>query len=514
MQQNQLPFESISVDQHRVFLIFPLDAARRKLRFLLHDTLRAMIDRIGSPAAAALAGRTGSDSECPWQRQKFNLHPDFNKRFRELFSDDADANIHVYGLCSEALAVLNASESGPGLELLLSGVARERINDQIAKKIHSSLYLTIHAVRIAWFRFSSVSMLIAELEWRLPDDKLPLDISWLIEGSYGLKHDDKLHWSRNRSAGDSVGRQRTEPEAFFTFPGLLLRLIDHAAIMPDPDPYTACYLKTNGAPSDATLDAFGIRLSLNYSLDYELDPHGANIVTGKPFNNMRHYHGFNGTTTVLSGFEQNPPKSNYMARFLENTYRTNYLTMYLCLCHEHKVLCEFSNLAGIDLLSSEDQERKLKALQIGLLSDRLTYRFSQIGRNALHDRYWTMVQQALGLPDLRQLLAEQTREIDAYLQRKAGEHSNEIMRWPLQISGAGISALTTFTIIKEFIEAIDQKWIGHTIHELAGLLAVTAGIIVALLALYLMRRAGSHPSAEEVKEHAIIENTGAVARKK
>ena len=305
MKQNQGSAESLPIDNNRLFLLFPFNTQGKEINELLSATYGDVIERLRDlDDNAKIKSQSNKEGQDAWKRDKLELHTDFNKQFKRIFMPaPTDVGVSVYQLHPELLDCVNIScdpvSPATSLEVVLSGVARQRINQALGGKIHTSLWFNIHGVRIVWFPNSPISLFVAEIEWRLPDPG-PLDAVWLIEGLYALTHDDQVYWSQNRSAGDSVKRLANGPDGFFTIRELLACLLgeNHDALASHH--YSATFAQTDVAMIDHTGDALGLRLSQNYSLDYAIHATKTDTIQQQQFSNVRHYYGLNSTATLIS----------------------------------------------------------------------------------------------------------------------------------------------------------------------------------------------------------------------
>ena len=237
MKQNQGGAEPLPIDNDRLFLLFPFNTQGKEINDLLSTTYGDVIERLRDlDDNAKVNSQSHKEGQDAWKRDELELHSDFNEQFKRIFMPaPTDAGVSVYQLHAELLDCVNISydlaSPATSLEVVMSGVARQRINQALGEKTHTSLWFNIHGVRIVWFPNSPVSLLVAEIEWRFPDPG-PLDAAWLIEGLYALTHDDKVYWSQNRSARDSVKRLANEPDGFFTPRDLLACLLgeNHGAL--------------------------------------------------------------------------------------------------------------------------------------------------------------------------------------------------------------------------------------------------------------------------------------------
>jgi hypothetical protein len=215
--------------------------------------------------------------------------------------------------------------------------------------------------------------------------------------------------------------------------------------------------------------------------------------------------------------------------WIQQAHSRVYLPLQVAAFHEHVVLLDLAQGAGLEIkleagptAAAKSLEAKLlKALCERFLVFRLRYRLSQVSALTTHDLAYAATEQALGLAALsekisRDLLAVERRliELAAQEEHKAEKQRDERRRRlerlfaPFaSISSAGLAYLTFTGAATHLEDATRAYWHGNWFDALAVAIQVV-GIFLATVAYFFTWRI-QHEGATEPEdpcEHAAVED--------
>ena len=223
-----------------------------------------------------------------------------------------------------------------------------------------------------------------------------------------------------------------------------------------------------------------------------------------------------GAATIVTPTPAQPELPAFLANFKTGTFRRHYLPIALLALHEQAFLIQRAARA-LDAPGSTATGVPLAELQ-RLLRDallfRLRFRFAELSFISMHNEVNRGFRTVMSLDRLLDDLGNDVAAVEAFLRARsdaerevAAEATERRFYWASVVGAMALAGLTTFTILKEAIEAFSPSGeTGQRVAVIAGILVAAASLLVGLLRRP-SHRASIHAHTEgEFAHHAMVEH--------
>jgi hypothetical protein len=368
-----------------------------------------------------------------------------------------------------------------GLVLTLGHAAARRL--QLAPP--ARLGLRIAQVRFIPFR-TDFAILLVEITLHREDHE-PLTPEMLVEAvnlCADERRDPPLSWT------DSQERLAFHPTD-------ILRPLFAAADIALTGPrrlYTYTTALIEGDLTASVHQEIGLRLSRHYNYSYMPEATGTELY--RPFAPVVHAMSIEGAASIVhlspiptedtAAGPGAPPE--YLSSWIENAYSRTYLPVALIVLHEYSALLDLAQSVALEVdfrHFSEGQAQQLRQICDRFLALRLRYRPALVSNITMHNNFYDLFRQVLGLPALERKASQDAVEAELRLSRFAAERERRATealhrRWAWH--GALVAGALTFLVIMDMAKQIRELMNGFTQQEeIPQLVVGIGGLVLALL---------------------------------